>query len=232
MNCRIYQPSKEEKSASRGALLFYFGGGWECGTIDQFVDQCEYFSKKGLTCIVVDYRTKSKQGVTPFECIEDCKDSVKWVIDHGDQLDIDTNMLVLVGASAGGHIATTALLQNPELMDGYVHGVVLYNPVLDTTETGFGKERFDGRSREASPVHHLRSNLPKTLIFHGTDDHTVPFENSERFVHESLQLGNYCELIPYEGADHGFFNYKISPIHYKTTLLIIEEYLREIGVLS
>lgn len=231
LSCRLYQPSEETKASSKGALLFYFGGGWTSGSIDQFAGQCDYLATKGLTCIAMDYRVKSRHGVTPFGCIEDCRDSVRWVIDQGKALDIDIKQLVLVGASAGGHIAVMTLLQNPELMDGYVKGLVLYNPVLDTTETGFSHESFSGRSREASPVHHLRPGLPQTLIFHGTDDHTVPFEIAERFAQESTKLGNQCDLIPYEGADHGFFNYANTPSHYKTTLLTIEDYLRKIDIL-
>lgn len=232
MICRCYQPSKTTQALSKGAVLFYFGGGWAGGSIDQFAKQCHDLTRQGLTCCVVDYRVKSRHGVTPFQCIEDCKDSVAWLIDQAEAFDIDPRNLVLIGASAGGHIALTAVLQNPGLMSPYVKGLVLYNPVTDTSEAGFGHTRFMGKGLEASPIHLLRSGLPKTLIFHGTGDHTVPFENTERFVRESRKLGNSCDLVPYQGADHGFFNYNQSPSHYKTTMASIEAFLRDLAILA
>lgn len=231
MICRIYKPDVKEMARSKGALLFYFGGGWTGGTIDQFIGQSEYLASKGLTCIVVDYRVKSRHNVTPFECIEDCRDSIKWLLTQGDALGINVDNLILVGASAGGHVATATFLMNQRWMSKHIKGLVLYNPVLDTSETGFAHERFGGRGIEVSPVHLLKAELPKMLIFHGTKDHTVPFEHSQRFARKSIELGNLCELVAYEGADHGFFNYTNTPDHYATSLLAIEAYLREINFL-
>lgn len=65
---------------------------------------------------------------------------------------------------------------------------------------------FLERDRELSTVHHLRLGMPPTIVFHGTSDRTVPFENAERFVSSMKALGNKCELVAFEGADHGFFN--------------------------
>ena len=45
-----------------------------------------------------------------------------------------------------------------------------------------------------------------TIIFHGTADKTVPFENAERFAKLMKEAGNACVLVPFEGKDHGFFN--------------------------
>ncbi|NIQ76054.1 MAG: prolyl oligopeptidase family serine peptidase, partial [Nitrospinaceae bacterium] len=56
------------------------------------------------------------------------------------------------------------------------------------------------------PCHHVRPGLPPTLVFHGTADKTVPFENAERFTRLMNESGNICELVPFEGRNHGFFN--------------------------
>ena len=52
----------------------------------------------------------------------------------------------------------------------------------------------------------MRPGLVPTLIFHGTADKTVPFENAERFTRLMHAAGNTCVLVPFEGKDHGFFN--------------------------
>ena len=55
-------------------------------------------------------------------------------------------------------------------------------------------------------VHHVKKGIPPTLIFHGTADKTVPFENVERFTALMKEAGNQCTLVPYKGKGHGFFN--------------------------
>lgn len=44
------------------------------------------------------------------------------------------------------------------------------------------------------------------MIFHGTADKTVPFENAERFARLMKEAGNDCVLVAFEGRGHGFFN--------------------------
>lgn len=62
------------------------------------------------------------------------------------------------------------------------------------------------RSIEISPCHQVKLGVPPTLVLHGTDGRTVPFENTERFTAEMKKVGNPCRLISFEGLDHGFFN--------------------------
>jgi len=232
MTCRIYQPVGLGLERPTGAVLFYFGGGWTGGTMDQFKGQSAYLARQGLTCITVDYRVKSRHNVTPFECVEDCRDSVLWLIEQSESLGIDKYQLVMAGGSAGGHIVAAALQVNLTMMAKYVQGAILFNPVLDTTETGFAHERFLGRGHQVSPIHQLHRGLPPYIIFHGTEDTTVALEISQRYTAASKRLGNQCTLIPYEGASHGFFNIDRSTEFYKDTLLQSEKFLKTVGLLA
>ncbi len=84
--------------------------------------------------------------------------------------------------------------------------MVLFNPVLDTTESGYGAKKVGNRPEELSPLHHIREDIPPTIIFHGTDDMTVPFNNARMFEQKMKEKGNQCILVSYEGKGHGFFN--------------------------
>ena len=86
------------------------------------------------------------------------------------------------------------------------NAVVLFNPVLDTTETGYGAALIGKNTLELSLTHHVKRVLPPMILFHGTGDHTVPFANAEEFVKRVKAAGGDCQLVPFEGADHGFFN--------------------------
>jgi dipeptidyl aminopeptidase/acylaminoacyl peptidase len=85
--------------------------------------------------------------------------------------------------------------------------MILFNPVIDTTEKGYGVKKVGiDRKAEISPCHHIKLGIPPTLICHGTADKTVPFENVERFTKLMHEAGNICELIPFKDKGHGFFN--------------------------
>ena len=87
------------------------------------------------------------------------------------------------------------------------NALVLFNPVLDTTAKGYGAKNFKAEQQTTlSPCHHVRPGLVPTIVFHGTADKTVPFENAERFTRLMHAAGNTCVLVPFEGKDHGFFN--------------------------
>jgi acetyl esterase/lipase/lysophospholipase L1-like esterase len=207
----VFKPKLSKKPTA--AIVFFFGGGWTGGSPKQFYQQSEYFASRGILAISAEYRVKNTHGTSPFECVEDGKSAIRWVRENAKKLNIDPNKIVASGGSAGGHVAlTTALINGLENADENLsvssvpNAVVAYNPVSDTTEKGYGAKKVAGRETEISPAHQVKKNMPPMLIFHGTKDKTVPFENAERFTRLMKEAGNDCELFAIKDADHGFFN--------------------------
>ena len=81
---------------------------------------------------------------------------------------------------------------------------VLFFPVIDTSKEGYGNGKIGERWQELSPLHQVRAGVPPTIIFHGTADIATPFKGAKAFHDEMLKLGNRCELVPTEGAGHGY----------------------------
>ncbi|MGJ8758955.1 MAG: GDSL-type esterase/lipase family protein [Polaribacter sp.] len=207
----VFKPKLSKKPTA--AIVFFFGGGWTGGNPKQFYQQSEYFASRGILAISAEYRIKNTHGTSPFECVEDGKSAIRWVRENAKMLNIDPNKIVASGGSAGGHVAlTTALIKGFENADESLsvssvpNAVVAYNPVSDTTEKGYGAKKVAGRETEISPTHQVKKNMPPMLIFHGTKDKTVPFENAERFTRLMKEAGNDCELVAIKGVDHGAFN--------------------------
>lgn len=207
----VFKPKPSKKPTA--AIVFFFGGGWMSGTPKQFYQQSEYFASRGILAISAEYRVKNTHGTSPFECVEDGKSAIRWVRENAKKLNIDPNKIIASGGSAGGHVAlTTALIKGLENADENLsvssvpNAVVAYNPVSDTTEKGYGAKKVAGRETEISPTHQVKKNMPPMLIFHGTKDKTVPFENAERFTRLMKEAGNDCELFAIKGVDHGAFN--------------------------
>lgn len=52
----VVKPDGWKKTEQRPALVFFHGGGWVGGTPSQFNDQAAYLAKRGMVCILVEYR--------------------------------------------------------------------------------------------------------------------------------------------------------------------------------
>ena len=220
------------------AIIFFFGGGWTGGTPEHFKLQAEYLASRGMIAFCPDYRVKSRQGTSPFECVKDCHSAMRYLKVHSKELGIDSDKIVAAGGSAGGHLAAcTAIIDeiNEATDDLSIStrpfAMVLFNPVVDTGKRGYGSEKVAGREFEISPVHHIRPGIPPTLIMHGKDDTTVPFENVVRFESLMKQEGNQCKLKGYKNQVHGFFNYGKKPKHFKKTLIQTERFLADYNLL-
>lgn len=95
------------------------------------------------------------------------------------------------------------------------------------------RETIGERVLEISPLHHVRKGAPPTIIFHGTADTTVPFKQAEDFCAAMKKHGNRCELMPYEGRAHGFFNYgRGDGQDFHATLRATDEFLVSLGYLK
>ena len=70
------------------------------------------------------------------------------------------------------------------------------------------------------------------MILHGTHDRVVPFESSRRFAKKALRKKNVCELVPFEGQEHSFFNLNVNFDLYGTTLKETDRFLTDQGFLS
>lgn len=204
----VYYPDHWNKEQKRTGIILFFGGGWASGEPKQFQQFAELFSQKGFVVFTPEYRIKSKHNTTPFESVADGKAAVAWIRKNAKDFGIDPLKIVAGGGSAGGHVALSTII-----VEGYIdesekdsampNAFVLINPVVDTTKTGYGESLIGTRAHELSPVHHLNSNVPPTIIFHGSADTTVPVENVQRFAKEMRRMGNQCILHVYEGEKHG-----------------------------
>lgn len=235
LKIRIYIPENSSFGNKKPAIVFYFGGGWIRGDYDRFKMQASYFASKGFVVFTPEYRIKNKHNTTPVESVQDGLFALEWIVNHNEDFGIDTDAIVLGGGSAGGHIALCVAMKSDCLgcNDTRIGALLLFNPVVDTGKDGYGMERFGSRALEFSPMHNISTNLPPCIIFHGTEDKVVSFKKVQEFCKKMSMYGNDCEVVPYEGRGHGFFNFKDSKEEnfcYYDTIARAEEFLKQKGI--
>jgi acetyl esterase/lipase len=82
---------------------------------------------------------------------------------------------------------------------------------LDTKRGRFGgflpvtdEDRILEIGRQISPINHVSSDDPPTLIIHGDKDLLVPFQQTETFVDKLEEAGVAAEVVTKPGAAHGW----------------------------
>jgi acetyl esterase len=219
----LYVLAPATPASNRPAIVFFFGGGWSSGTPAQFVPQCRHLAGRGMVAIAADYRVKSRHGAKPTQCLADARSAIRWVRTHAAALGVDPQRIAAGGGSAGGHLAAaTAFIEEfdesgeDRSISARPDALVLFNPALvlaalpEYRPEGFGTQlsadRLGAPGERVSPAHHVTSNAPPTIVFHGRADTTVPFRSAEVFAQRMKAAGNRCELVGFAGQPHGFFN--------------------------
>jgi acetyl esterase/lipase len=229
----VHYPPGWKETDKRPGIVFFFGGGWENGTIKAFQPQAEYFASRGLVTARADYRVKSRHGVTPKDCVDDARAAVRWIRQNAGKLGVDPDKIVASGGSAGGHIAAcTTLMPASEGKDEKIsckaNALLLFNPVLR-----FGPQMLkrvdndEAVGKAISPILYLSKDSPPTLLFFGTNDFL--FKQGEEFIQRSKELGQRSEMFTAEKQPHGFFHK--SPWKEKT-LQRADEFLASLGYLQ
>jgi acetyl esterase/lipase len=213
LSLHCFYPNDYKKNDQRPAIVFFFGGGWVGGTPKQFYQQSTHLASLGIVCFSAEYRVRNRHKTSPFESVKDAKSAVRYLRQHAAELGINPAKIVAAGGSAGGHVAAcTGVITGKDeagenlTISSVPNAMVLFNPVLDTTEKGYGAEKVKGRETEISPCHHVKKGIVPCILFHGTADKTVPYENAVRFDSLMLASGNDCDLVPTINKGHGFFN--------------------------
>ena len=213
LKLQIYNPVNFDAQKKYPTIVFYFGGGWNGGTIYQLKDQALYFASRGMISVLVDYRVKNKHGTSPFESVKDAKSAMRFLKLNANKYCIDANKIVGSGASAGGHLAAaTALLDGLNestddlTLSPTVTALVLFNPVIDNGKGGYAYERIGDRYLEFSPFYNIKKGAPPTIFFLGDKDKLIPVATAYKYKEKMEAVGSRCDVFIYENQQHGFFN--------------------------
>jgi acetyl esterase/lipase len=97
----VYRP--RDAAAPVPVAMFIHGGGWVAGSKEGSVLYALDFLEMGMAVVNVEYRL-AKVAEAPA-AVEDCRCALRWIIRNAEKYKFDVNRIVVMGGSAGGHLA-------------------------------------------------------------------------------------------------------------------------------
>jgi acetyl esterase/lipase len=226
-------------------LIYIHGGAWINGTKENSLLQTFPFLEKGWAVVNVEYRV-TKVARAPA-AVEDCRCALHWVVDHAKDYKFDLNRIVVMGGSAGGHLAlmtgmapATAGLDRECSADQEVKVAAILDwlGVTDVNDLLSGPNQRDWAiewlgdqkdreeiARRVSPLTYVRPGLPPIFIVHGDADPVIPYEQSVR-LHQALdKAGVPNELVTIRGGMHGRFSHTDQQMTYEKVWAFLRKYV-------
>ncbi len=224
MTFDVFAPTEDANGA---AVLFMVSGGWYSSwqPPERTQGMFKPLTDQGFTVFAVRHGSSPKFSIP--EAVADVRRSVRFVRSNAERFKIDPNRIGVYGYSAGGHLSlmlgTASDQGDPNAKDpidqasdrvaavvAFVAPTDLRIMVKDAPDRLPAYARFpaldlDMKNAEAdSPLVHVTSDDPPTLLIAGDKDELVPIDHS-RNIQQAFQQANVTSrLIEVAGAGHGF----------------------------
>ena len=201
-------------------VVFVLGSGWRATSRERLLPQLTFLAQAGFAVASVDYRGSGEASFP--EPQKDVMAAVRFLRANAGSFNIDPERIVLMGNSAGGHLAFGAALGsdsdlfNDPRWAGTSSGVkalIGIYPALyfNTDQLAYIQHLSQGFGRPstqlpegAEPIDLLTDCDPPIMIIHGTEDSVVPLASSERFYEEASRVGHDVDLVVVDGIGHSF----------------------------
>jgi acetyl esterase/lipase len=213
----LYLPPKDKGLSP--VIINIHGGGWNKGSKESQTGFNTFF-KKGYAVANIAYRL-SQIAPAPA-AVEDTRCALIYLIKNAKALNIDINKIVIMGGSAGGHLALMGgLLGNDTRFDTNCKGVKDVKVAAIINKYGIA-ELGDWPSKSlkmwlgdqiknpafvqsVSPIYHVKKNSPPVFIVHGDADPVVSYQQSVNLKKKLDEMGVKNTFITVEGGEHGKF---------------------------
>lgn len=200
----VYTPTAA--GSDRPVIVFVYGGSWASGTRDGYQFAGRALAAQGFVTIVPDYRLVPQVRFPGF--VEDVAAAVRWTESHAAEFGGDGQRIVLVGHSAGAHIAAMVALderwlgQDRRAIRGFVGLAGPYDFL--PLDPGAAQAALGSwpRPEETQPINFAGPGDPPVLLLAGADDTTVKPRNSTALGEKLRTAGVDASVTIYPDLGH------------------------------
>lgn len=214
----VYLPEGRTR-ASTTTIVFIHGGGWVEGDKSEMNPYVDTLRKlmPGYAVVNINYRLAYNNSVNLFPTQEnDVKSAIDHYLSRAEEYLVSDD-LVLLGASAGGHLAMLHAYKNDP--GGHVRAVVDFFGPFDLAALwnngivqqlilygATGSLLADNPSLYASssPSEYVTGTTPPTIALQGGADPLVPPSQTSQLIAALDDAGVENQLVYYPGEGHGW----------------------------
>ncbi len=201
-------PADDAPSAKRPVVIFWYGGSWDSGDRSSYRFVGAALAEQGFVTVLPDYRLYP--GVKFPVFMEDAANAVAWVQKHAAQFGGDPHRIVLMGHSAGAHMAAFLALNRGFLAkygassEDIVGLVGLSGPYILAPNTLALHTIFANPYTEADwqPARFVSRQAPPAFLAHGLNDTLVSVKQTEKLRDVLRANGVRVETELYPGLGH------------------------------
>lgn len=215
---RVFAPTAEQRTGA--AIVVCPGGGYGGLADHEGTDYALYLNQVGITAFVLNYRLAT-HGYRHPAMLQDANRAIRFVRAHAQDWGIDPQRVGIMGSSAGGHLASTAVTHfdagDPTAADPIERqssrpdlGILCYAVITMGEFTHEGSKRnLLGPDPSPELVRLLSNELqvtketPPCFVWHTGEDPVVPVENSLQFAQALRKAGVPFDLHVYQKGPHG-----------------------------
>jgi acetyl esterase/lipase len=217
----IYLPAGRSATSTKVMILIH-GGAWIQGDKSDFNDYIDTLKQRqpGYAIFNINYRLVNQASATNlFPTQEnDVKNAVAFIAEKLNSYNV-SNKMVLLGASAGGHLALLQGYKNntavsakaiidffgPVSMTGmYYYPASPIVPAIIATVTGGTPTSVPDLYYQSSPINFITSQSPPTIIFQGGADSLVNPSQSDSLNNVLQRADVIHQYVFYPNEAHGW----------------------------
>ena len=202
----VYPASKPNGTA----VVMLPGGGYAgLAMYHEGSDMADWFNSMGITYAVLKSRMPTGHTEVP---LSDAEEAMRIVRRHAADWGVDPASVGVMGASAGGHLATT-LATHYSSDETRPDFQILFYPVVsmrDDITHHYSRELLMGKNPTSVEIDRLSNELqvnartPKAFIMLSADDEAVPVANSLRYFQALTDAGVHSAMHVYPSGGHGW----------------------------
>ncbi len=220
-------------------IIYLHGGGWDGGSKNEGERFLSLMAHGGYFATSIEFRGTKEGGFK--NTLSDIYSAINFIVKYKSELNIDPDLIGIVGYSSGGHLAVlSACSQNNQKMKSLldeqslasslkcaasINGAVVPKYLPSQHKSAFFKWSGAEKEREmdfAYPSTYIDKNDAPIYLLSGKEDKVVPNRLARQFSNELKRKNVDHEFVTIQKTGHVI----TEPSHYLGMLSFIDSHLK------